>query len=76
MRDMKTMFGAEVEAFRYAFVLPNHGQEWDDHSLTPDAARKALAAAPAARPFASGTALRRRATDKQPTFIEIRPRAE
>lgn len=87
MRDMKTKFGAEVESFRYAFVLPNHGQEWDDHSLTPEAARKALASIPAVRPFtpnapttgtapgpATETAPRRRATDKQPTFIEIRPR--
>ena len=76
MRDMKTKFGAEVEAFRYAFVLPNHGQGWDDHALAPEAAGKALAAIPAVRPPQSGAAPRRRATDKQPTFIEVRPRAE
>lgn len=97
MRDMKTKFGAEVESFRYAFVLPKHGREWDENALAPEAARKALAAVPtpAVRPFECGrntnaananaanagtapgqTALRRRATDKQPTFIEIRPRAE
>lgn len=95
MRDMKTKFGAEVESFRYAFVLPNHGREWDENSLTPEAARKALAAVPAVRPFQDGrnesgrnadpsaagnasgeSAPRRRATDKRPTFIEVRPRAE
>jgi hypothetical protein len=76
MKDMKAKFGAQVESFRYAFVLPTHGQDWDDHSLTPEAASKALAAlpgTPADRPVADSP-LRRRATDKQPTFIEVRPR--
>jgi hypothetical protein len=87
MRDMKAKFGAEVESFRYAFVLPNHGKEWNANSLDPEAARTALARIPA-QPFAPGflqaqaprheaeAVPRRRATDKRPTFIEVKPRAD
>lgn len=89
MRDMMDKFGAEVQSFRYSFVLPKHGSEWDgSNSLDPEVARAALAKARAASPTAQATepmqplptrkdglsAPRRRATDKQPTFIEIKPR--
>jgi hypothetical protein len=93
MREMKEKFGAEVQSFRYSFVLPNHGSEWDgSNSLDPEAARAVLAKARAASPAAQATqtaqrpqpldtrieglpAPRRRATDKQPTFIEVKPRS-
>ncbi len=95
MRDMKEKFGAEVQTFRYSFVLPNHGREWDGaNTLDPDDARAVLAkardAAQAAQSAqATQTTLRprpveprteglpsprRRASDKQPTFIEVKPR--
>lgn len=92
MRDMQEKFGAEVQSFRYSFVLPNHGREWDcANSLDPEAARAVLAKARAASPAAQATRTaqapqplenridgmpppRRRATDKQPTFIDVKPR--
>jgi hypothetical protein len=92
MRDMKAKFGAEVESFRYAFVVPNHGSEWDGaNTLDPEDARSVLAKARAeaqaqrsapqapalAKPGAEASAPampRRRASDRQPTFIEIKPR--
>lgn len=96
MRDMKTKFGVQVESFRYSFVLPDHGSEWDGaNSPDPDGSRtvparavsaKARAASPAAqatrtapRPPPVETRMealpapRRRTTDKQPTFIEVKP---
>jgi hypothetical protein len=93
MREMKEKFGAEVQSFRYSFVLPNHGSEWDgSNSLDPEVARAVLAKARAASPATQATqatprpqpvetrieelpAPRRRATDKQPTFIEVKPRS-
>jgi hypothetical protein len=89
MRDMKEKFGAEVQAFRYSFVLPNHGSEWDGaNTLDPDDASSVLAKARAAWPASQATQSpppakpreeslpvpRRRATDKRPTFIEVKPR--
>lgn len=97
MRDMKEKFGAEVQSFRYSFVLPNHGKEWDGaNTLDPDDARAVLAKARATSPAAQATqpmqptqpalrprpvepridalpSPRRRATDRQPTFIEVKP---
>ena len=72
MRDMKTKFGAEVESFRYAFVIPTHVPGWDqplEEPPTREAGLPSLQAAPQ-----SASAPRRRATDKQPTFIEVKPR--
>jgi hypothetical protein len=92
MRDMKEKFGAEVQSFRYSFILPDHGREWDGaNTLDPDDARAVLAKARAASPAAQATQTtlrplpveprteglpspRRRASDKQPTFIEVKPR--
>jgi hypothetical protein len=89
MREMKEKFGAEVQSFRYSFVLPDHGSEWDGaNTLDPDDARTVLARSRAASSAAQATqssqpaksrgeslpAPRRRATDKQPTFIEIKAR--
>lgn len=92
MRDIKEKFGAEVQSFRYSFVLPDHGSEWDGaNTLDPVDARTVLARARATSPAARATQSplrprpietriegpsppRRRATDKQPTFIEVKPR--
>lgn len=97
MRDMKEKFGAEVQSFRYSFVLPDHGREWDGaNTLDPEDARAVLAKARAASPAAQAARAtpptqpaqgpsvesliaalpspRRRATDRQPTFIEVKPR--
>ncbi len=71
MRDMMTKFGAQVESFRYAFVLPKHAEGWEEnafHSTAPESA----APAPAPHLEADGTP-RRRAGDKRPTYIEIKP---
>ena len=91
MRDMKEKFGAEVQSFRYSFFVPDHGSEWDGaNTLDPDDARTVLARSRAASPAAQATqnprpakprretlpAPRRRATDRQPTFIEVKPRIQ
>jgi hypothetical protein len=65
-RDIKEKFGAEVQAFRYAFVLPNHGSQWES-AQTPPSAKPGVAPLPHPR---------RRATDKRPTFIEVHPRKD
>ncbi len=68
VRDMRDKFGAEVRGFRYAFVLPTHSEGWDSHALVPTD--------PVAPPAANdGEAPRRRASDKKPTYIEIKPRS-
>ena len=68
---MREKFGAEVRGFRYAFVLPTHAEGWDAHALVPT--QPAANAAPV--PANDGVeAPRRRAGDKKPTFIEIKPR--
>ena len=70
MRDMMAKFGAQVESFRYAFVLPTHAQGWEGGAFPAgDGA--------AAAPFQDGEAPpapRRRAGDKRPTYIEIKSR--
>jgi hypothetical protein len=63
---MKEKFGAEVRGFRYAFVLPNHDEGWDSHALVP--------AQPAPAAGNDGPGPRRRATDRKPTYIEIKPK--
>ena len=69
MRDMKAKFGAQVESFRYSFIIPRHVPGWDEPrpetstpAPTPDRVPETVSAP------------RRRATDKRPTFIEIKPR--
>jgi hypothetical protein len=69
-REMRETFGSEVRDFPYAFVMPSHGAGWDSHALVP-----AAPAAPAVPvPDAIATP-RRRAGDKKPTYIEIKPKA-
>jgi hypothetical protein len=84
MRDMMAKFGTQVESFRYAFVIPNHADGWEGNAFSasaptrmpPEAARTHGGASPF-----SGDAHesdpkpihRRRAGDKQPTYIEIKP---
>ena len=77
-RDMKEKFGAEVRGFRYAFVMPTHGEGWQDHALVPAEAVPPQAPAPARAAQVSddgSSAPRRRAGDRQPTYIEVKPRA-
>ena len=70
--EMRDTFGREVRDFPYAFVMPTHGAGWETHAWVP-----AAPAAPAPFPSASdGIAPpRRRAGDKKPTYIEIKPKA-
>ncbi|MDB5104960.1 MAG: hypothetical protein JWP91_2649 [Fibrobacteres bacterium] len=81
MRDMKEKFGAQVESFRYAFVLPRHPRGWDEpvadgaESADPVRSGPADAVVASRNPLAPASAPRRRATDKQPTFIEVKPRS-
>jgi hypothetical protein len=77
MRDMMAKFGTQVESFRYAFVLPNHADGWEGNACnaaSPAAApsQTRMASAQTHTPDAK-PAFRRRAGDKQPTYIEIKP---
>lgn len=69
---MRETFGSEVREFPYAFVMPTHGAGWETHAWVP-----AAPAVPAPSPSPSGTVPppRRRAGDKKPTYIEIKPKA-
>jgi len=68
---MREKFGAEVRGFQYAFVMESHGEGWESNTLIPVPVPSAAAPAPAADDTA---ALRRRAGDRKPTFIEIKSR--
>lgn len=68
-KDMREKFGAEVQGFRYAFVLPTHEMGWEANTLIPVPQPIVPAAADD-----SGSP-RRRAGDRKPTFIEVKPRA-
>jgi hypothetical protein len=59
MRDMKEKYGAEVQSFPYAFVIPSHAPGWDEP----------LRQAPEPAALPSG-----RAAPKTPTYIEVKPR--
>lgn len=63
-REMRETFGTEVRDFPYAFVLPTHGEGWDAKVLAP--------AVP--EPPIAESAPRRRAGDKQPLYIELKPK--
>jgi hypothetical protein len=63
-REMRETFGTQVRDFPYAFVLPTHGEGWD---------AKVLAPVPS-EPPAAESAPRRRAGDKQPLYIDIKPK--
>lgn len=58
MRDMMEKYGAEVQSFKYSFVIPSHMPGWDQPLLTP---------APPALP--PGHTAR-----KRPLYIEVKPR--
>jgi hypothetical protein len=67
---MRETFGSEVREFPYAFVMPTHGAGWDSHALVP-----ADSSAPAPRhPSDAAAQPFRRAGDKKPTYIEIKPK--
>jgi hypothetical protein len=72
-RDIKGKYQAEVKDFAYAFVLPDHSQEWEEKALSPAEAEAALARAAIEEALASTRS--RRSTDKKPKFIEIKPKA-
>lgn len=65
---MRDVFRTEVRGFDYAFVLPAHGEGWEGHALVPAEAPAPTAAASTA----SAPSPRRRASDKQPVYIEIK----
>ncbi len=67
---MRETFGSEVRDFPYAFVMPTHGEGWDSHALVPP---DPSAPAPH-RPSDSADRPLRRAGDKKPTYIEIKPK--
>lgn len=67
-REMRETFGTEAREFPYAFVMATHGEGWDDKVLPP-----AQPADPAPGPEAAD-APRRRAGDRKPVYIEIRPK--
>lgn len=63
--EMRDTFGTQVRDFPYAFVLPTHGEGWD---------AKVLAPAETVAPRAAETVTpQRRAGDKRPVYIEIKP---
>lgn len=64
---MRDVFRAEVRGFDYAFVMPSHGEGWESHSLVPEA--------PVPPEDAGAGQPRRRAGDKKPVYIEIKPKA-
>lgn len=72
---MREKFGAEVRGFRYAFVIPNHGEGWDSNTLIPVPVPAPAQAPVAPSAAADDTAVpRRRAGDRKPTYIEVKPR--
>lgn len=71
-RDIAGKYNAEVKDFAYSFVLPEHPPEWTDRALDPAAAEAAIARAAIEEALAQSRT--RRATDKKPKFIEIKPK--
>jgi hypothetical protein len=65
---MRETFRTEVREFPYAFVWPSHGEGWDAKVRAP----APLPAGPA--PADRASTPRRRAGDKIPVYIEIRPK--
>ncbi|MBW8886519.1 MAG: hypothetical protein JF616_02075 [Fibrobacteres bacterium] len=65
--EMRETYGTQVRDFPYAFVLPTHGEGWDSNVRAP-------AETPAPLTAAAPTP-QRRAGDKQPIYIEIKPKA-
>jgi len=62
-REMRETFGTEVREFPYAFVLPTHAEGWEAKVLAPASLEPIAESAP-----------RRRAGDKQPLYIDIKPK--
>jgi hypothetical protein len=63
---MRETYGTEVRDFPYAFVLPTHGEGWEAKVRAPletPVSRTGEAATP-----------QRRAGDRQPIYIEIKPK--
>jgi hypothetical protein len=63
--EMRETYGTQVRDFPYAFVLPTHGEGWDAKVRAP-------VEPPASRASEVPTP-QRRAGDKQPVYIEIKP---
>jgi hypothetical protein len=64
--EMRETYGTQVRDFPYAFVLPTHGEGWDANVRGP-LETPLPGAGEAATP-------QRRAGDKQPIYIEIKPK--
>jgi len=64
--EMRDMYGTQVREFPYAFVMPTHGEGWDANV-------RATVESPLARAGEAATP-QRRAGDKQPVYIEIKPK--
>ncbi len=73
MRDMKEKFGAQVESFRYAFVIPAHIPGWDQ-PLPESAARPFLPAAGSGSSAAGKSSPGGSPAKKAPTYIEVKPK--
>lgn len=70
--EMRETYGTQVRDFPYAFILPTHGEGWDAKVRAPvesPVPRSGEAATPERRAMPQ-----RRAGDKQPTYIEIKPK--
>jgi hypothetical protein len=75
---MRKTYGAQVREFPYAFILPTHGEGWDSNVRAPvetPVPRSGEASTPERRATPEPRAMpQRRAGDKQPTYIEIKPK--
>ena len=64
--EMRETYGTQVRDFPYAFVMPTHGEGWEAKVRAP-------VETPVPRAGENATP-QRRAGDKQPVYIEIKPK--
>jgi hypothetical protein len=72
MRDMKEKFGAEVESFRYAFVIPKRVPGWDEPLRETEALPVLSSPAPMGSVGATSAAAPSREAPRK--YIEVKPR--
>jgi hypothetical protein len=70
--EMRETFGSEVRDFPYAFVMPTHAEGWESRALVP---APPSPSSPSPSPADGAGLPRRRAGDKKPTYIEIKPKS-
>jgi hypothetical protein len=73
MRDMKEKFGAEVESFRYAFVIPKRVPGWDEPLKETEALP--VLASPAAMGSAGAASVAAPSDGAPRKYIEVKPRS-